>query len=147
MGYNTAKNRLLELNNCELKELQQQIIEKDKKIKVLEEGKEHFKSIAENIVSLLSKLNKELPNPQREELNYEKCISDTIFIIKEFKQSQNSKAIEVLENLKKEILNIDKSEIKTLDNGYSTLYVDRPEVIIKIDNQITELRGGENESE
>lgn len=57
--------------------------EQNEKIKVLEESKNHFKQVAENVVNLLSKLNKELPNSQREELNYEKCVNDTISLIKD----------------------------------------------------------------
>lgn len=59
-------------------------------------------------------------------------------------QSQNSKAIEVLEKVKNDIiLNIPEEygEIKTLPNGYSTYYIDRPTVITFINNQIAELRG------
>lgn len=49
-------------------------------------------------------------------------------------KSQNSKAIEVLEKLKKKFEPLDDTDIYL---GY--------EVVEKIDNQITELRGGENE--
>lgn len=54
-------------------------------------------------------------------------------------------AIEQLQKLKESILKIDKTEIKTLENGYSTLYVDRPEIINEIDQQIKELREARNE--
>ena len=49
-------------------------------------------------------------------------------------------AIVKLEEVKKDILKIDKTEIKTLKNGYSTLYVDRPEVITIIDQKIKQLK-------
>lgn len=65
--------------------------------------------------------------------------------IENLQHSQNSKAIEMLEQVKNDIiLNIpDKyGEIKTLPNGHSTYYVDRPTVITFINNQITKLRGG-----
>lgn len=61
--------------------------------------------------------------------------------IKEIKQSQKQLAIEKLQRLKENILRIDKTEIKTLENGYSTLYVDRPEIINEINRQIKELAG------
>ena len=44
-------------------------------------------------------------------------------------------ALEQLEKVKESVLGIDKTEIKTLKNGFSTLYVDRPEVITKLDNK------------
>lgn len=50
------------------------------------------------------------------------------------KENQNSKAIEVLEKLKKKFEPLDDTDIYL---GY--------EVVEKIDNQITELRGGEND--
>lgn len=55
-------------------------------------------------------------------------------------QEKISFCIEKLEKVKEEILKISKAEIKTLKNGYSTLYIDRPEVVVKIDNQIEELK-------
>lgn len=60
---------------------------------------------------------------------------------KQYEQSQNQTAIEKLEKVKDNILKIDKTEIKTLENGYSTLYVDRPEIITIIDQQIKSLKG------
>lgn len=119
--------------------------EQDEEIKVLEEDKKHFKQIAENVVNLLSKLNKELPNPQGKELNYEKCISDTILIIKEFKQSQNSKAIEVLEdiiktcNLAKEFCGAKATALDITSANVYNQCIDDIKIIIN--NQITELRG------
>ena len=52
-------------------------------------------------------------------------------------------AIQKLEKVEELVLKIDnnKSEIKTLKNGYSTLYVDSSEVIFIIDQQIKELKG------
>lgn len=64
----------------------------------------------------------------------------------QLKQSQKQLAIEKLQELKENILKIDKTEIKTLENGYSTLYVDRPEIINEINRQIKELGGGKNEN-
>ena len=61
--------------------------------------------------------------------------------IKQLKQSQKQLAIEKLEKVKQNVLKIDKTEIKTLENGYSTLYCDRPEVIAIIDRQIKQLKG------
>lgn len=58
----------------------------------------------------------------------------------QLKQSQNQKAIEKLEKVKESVLEIDKIEINVLENGYSTLYCDRPEVITIIDNQIKKLK-------
>lgn len=60
-------------------------------------------------------------------------------------QLLNSRAIEQLEKVKEEILKISKAEIKTLKNGYSTLYIDRSEVIVKIDHLINELKQVEDE--
>lgn len=50
-----------------------------------------------------------------------------------------------LEKAKESVLKINKAEIKVLENGYSTLYCDRPEIITIIDQQIKELRGNKNE--
>lgn len=60
-----------------------------------------------------------------------------------YDQLKQQLAIEELEKLKQNVLKIDKIEIKVLKNGYSTLYCDRSEVIIIIDNQIKELKGEE----
>jgi len=49
-------------------------------------------------------------------------------------------AIAKLEEVKKDILGIEKTEIKTLKNGYSTLYIDRPEIITIIDKHIKQLK-------
>ena len=56
-------------------------------------------------------------------------------------------AIQELEKVEELILKIDNNhtEIKTLKNGYSTLYVDSPTVISIIDQQIKELRGKNEE--
>lgn len=59
--------------------------------------------------------------------------------IQQLKQSQKQLAISELEKVKKSVLEIDKIEIKVLENGYSTLYCDRPEVITIINNQIKQL--------
>lgn len=52
-------------------------------------------------------------------------------------------AIQKLEKVKELILKIDNNhrEIKTLKNGYSTLYIDSPTVMFIIDQQIKELKG------
>lgn len=58
-------------------------------------------------------------------------------------QNKKQFAIQELEKVKDLVLKIgnNKSEIKMLQNGYSTLYVDSPEVISIIDNKIKELKG------
>lgn len=54
---------------------------------------------------------------------------------------KNQTAIAELEKVKESILKIDKTEIKTLENGWSVLYVDEAEVITVIDQQIKSLKG------
>lgn len=66
--------------------------------------------------------------------------------LKQENQQLKQLAINELERLKESILKINKTEIKTLENGYSTLYIDRPEIINEIDNQIKELKGENNEN-
>jgi len=128
-----------------LNQQDKRIKELEGRIKTLKTNKAHFKKISGNVVDLLKKLNKFIGEPQTRDLNYYKVIEDTKNYIKELKQSQKQLAIEELEKLEENILKIDKIEIKTLENGYSTLYCDRPEIITIIDNQIKELGGGENE--
>lgn len=54
-------------------------------------------------------------------------------LIKDLKQQLKSQPAEIMEKIKERVLKIDKTEIKTLDNGYSTLYCDRPSVITILD--------------
>lgn len=56
---------------------------------------------------------------------------------KQLKQSQNSKAIEVLEDVKNRLRNLKYITVGDFDDLWATYKY--------IDNQITELRGGENE--
>ncbi len=56
------------------------------------------------------------------------------------KQQLKSQPKEIVEKIKKGVLKIDKIEIKTLDNGYSTLYCDRPGVIIILDTILKEYQ-------
>ena len=69
-------------------------------------------------------------------------------VLKEEQTPQTQLAIQELEKVEELILKIDNNhtEIKTLKNGYSTLYVDSPTVISIIDQQIKELKGKKDES-
>ncbi len=70
-------------------------------------------------------------------------------VISKLQTSQRDKtqlAIQELEKVEELILKIDNNhrEIKTLKNGYSTLYIDSPTVMFIIDQQIKELSGGKD---
>lgn len=91
--------------------------------------------LAEN--SRLTQENQQLKKQKRElNLEAQKYYEDAYC-----NNFQNQTAISELEKVKQNVLKIDKTEIKTLENGYSTLYCDRPEVITIINNQIKQLKG------
>ena len=113
-----AENSRLTLENQQLKH---KLAEKEKEI-------DDFKRIGE-------KGHLDLLEDKRKENRILIKVSEQLL------QSQKQLAIKQLQKLKESILKIDKTEIKTLGNGYSTLYVDRPEIINEIDNQIKELKG------
>lgn len=58
-----------------------------------------------------------------------------------YEQQLKSQPKEIVEKIKERILKIDKTEIKTLENGYSTLYCDRPTVITILDDILKEYKG------
>lgn len=99
----------------ENEQLKQQLAEKDKEIEKLKHFKVTIGTMGSNQVD----------------------ISSTIYT----DQSKTEFAIQQLQRAKESVLKIDKTEIKTLENGYSTLYIDRPEVITILDQIIKELEG------
>lgn len=58
--------------------------------------------------------------------------------LEEENKQLNSQPKEIVEKIKERVLKIDKTKIKTLDNGYSTLYCDRPTVITILDTILKE---------
>ena len=108
-------------------DLQQQLDEKDKEI-------ENMKQVILNWQIRNRELSVEKVNAI---IDYDKLIRN----IDKFANKQL--AIQELEKVEELILKIDNNhkEIKTLKNGYSTLYVDSPTVISIIDQEIKELKG------
>lgn len=106
------KAEKLQQENNQLKELQQQIIEKDEKIKELEKQLSTA-TMWHGCDTIISNLKQE--NQQ-------------------FKQSQNSKAIEILKDI-----------IKFIENAHKNYYPAPFEIKSFIENQITELGGDKNE--
>lgn len=129
----------------QIAELKKQLEEKEKTIQGLVEAQKYLEQSAsyqmfldaQNQIENYRKATKEL----RKEYDKRVQESKKSFIIAEglgvriekLEQQLKSQPKEIIEKIKERVLKIDKTEIKTLDNGYSTLYCDRPTVITILD--------------
>ena len=132
------KEDLLKKQSDKIADLEAKLSESERKY----EDRKRFciienRSLTEIINNLLEENNelKQQLAEKEKEIEYQESMK--ILAVK----NQNQTAIAELEKAKEKVLKIDKTEIKTLENGYSTLYVDRPEIITIIDQQIAELKG------
>ena len=114
--------------------------------KLAESNESHHKNIVE-LTKMATEKDRKIEELKRQLIEKEKdliikCRTIGVLVEKSEKYTQDkiSFALEQLEKVKESVLGIDKTEIKTLKNGFSTLYVDRPEVITKLDNQIKQLK-------
>lgn len=154
--YNINSNKVISILNQQDREIKQlkKELSKYKSYKTTEERIRDLENLYSDYKKENQQLNehiKELELLLRADKKMESCTLKAFEKLKQenqqLKQSQKQLAISELKKVKKSVLEIDKTEIKVLKNGYSTLYCDRPEVITIINNQIKELGGGKNEIE
>lgn len=135
--YSRALN---EIYNYQQKD--QQITELQKKLEEKDKGIEKLRKIhsIKDDVTMTEKVNgvvfdiEQIMIIQLLKYNYEMQINN-------LKQQLKSQPKEIVEKIKERVLKIDKTEIKTLENGYSTLYCDRPSVITILDDILEEYKG------
>lgn len=153
--FEELRTELLQLNNetnREIAELKKQLEEKEKdnqffkKMYLSEKQKnDNYHTKKYGLDKPVEELRKIKLTPKEKEIYYkgfDNCERQFATHIAELQQQLKSQPAEIVEKIKENILKIDKIEIKTLKNGYSTLYCDRPSVITILDTILKEYQKG-----